>query len=106
MSDKKLLKVSIPEGVDFADLRLERNPRTGAIKFDWAPLERICAASGIDIAVLRDGPEDNVAGLIVAWYAEHIARGGARDPVEDELIAEALAEDERGGGLSYPPGSA
>lgn len=103
---KKLLAVTIPVGIDFADLKLKRDPRTGNLKFDWAPLETICAASGIDIALLRDGPEDNVSGLIVAWYAEHLARGGARDAVQDEIISEVVAEDTRGGGLSHKPGRA
>ena len=106
MSTTAKLSVSIPEGLDFSELHLARDPRTGAIEFEWAPIERICAASGLDVALFRSGPEDNVAGLITAWYAEHRARGGAADPVQEEIIAEARAEDERGGGLSYPPGSA
>lgn len=99
------LTVAVPPGVTFADLKLRRNS-TGAVSFDWPPIERICEASGIDIAVLRDGPEDNVAELIVAWYDQHREQGGAPDPVQDELIAEAIAEDKRGSGLSHPPGRA
>lgn len=105
MSVQKLI-VSIPHGLDFADLKLVRNPQTGGVGFDWSPIESICAASGIDIALLRDGPDDNVSGLIVAWYSDHRARGGAPDPVQEDLIAEMLAENEHGDGLSHEPGRA
>lgn len=62
------------------------------MEFDWAPIEAICVASGLDIALFRDQHEDNVAGLIAAWYAMHRQRGGASDPVQEEIIAEALSE--------------
>lgn len=45
------------------------------------------------MALLRDAHEDNVAGLIVAWYVEHRRHGGAIDPVEEQIIAEVEAED-------------
>ena len=38
-------------------------------------------------------PEDALAALITTWYAQHLAAGGARDAVADDLIAEARAED-------------
>lgn len=100
------IKIKIPIGLDFADLKLARHPSTGAVEFDWEPIERVCAASGLDIALFRNGPEDNVSTLIVAWYAEHRARGGAPDPTQDDLIYEMLAEDARGGGISHGPGRA
>jgi hypothetical protein len=106
MSNTTLLRVAIPDGLDFADLKLTRDPETGAVEFDWGPIERICAASGLDPTLFRAGPEDNVAGLITAWYAEHLRRGGARDAVQDDLIAETIAEDVHGGGVSHKPGRA
>jgi hypothetical protein len=60
----------------------------------------------MDVGMFKDAPEDNAAGLISAWYAEHLARGGARDATMDDLIAEAAAEDQHGGGFSHPPGRA
>lgn len=102
---KKALTIQIPEDLDFSELRLARDP-DGMVSFDWSPIARICEASGIDVAVFRGAPEDNVASLITAWYREHLARGGARDAVQDDLIAEAQIEDERGGGISHPPGRA
>lgn len=100
-----MARITIPDDVDFADLRLTRDP-DGSVSFDWRPIERICEASGIDVSAFRDAPEDNVGGLIAQWYAAHLARGGARDPVQDDLIAEVAAEDARGGGQSHQPGRA
>jgi hypothetical protein len=50
--------------------------------------------------VFRNTPEDNVCSLLVAWYAEHLCRGGDHDPTMDNLIAEMIAED-AAGGYSY-----
>lgn len=106
MSIQQKLTIVIPDDLDFADLKLARDPLTGDVSFDWGPIERICIESGIDVSVFRDQHEDNVSGLIVQWYREHLARGGARDPVQDDLIAETIAEDAHGDGLSHQPGRA
>lgn len=105
MSDTIARRITIPDGVTFADLHLTRDPQTGEIDFDWAPIEAICAASGLDIDLLRTS-DDNRAALVVAWYTEHRARGGDPDPVQEDLLAEVAAEDARGHGQSYPPGRA
>ncbi len=100
------LGLTIPDDVAFADLKLARDPATGDLSFDWAPIERICEASGIDPDVFRLGPEDNVCALFVQWYAHHRAAGGQPDPAQDDLLAEMRLEDEHGGGFSHPPGRA
>lgn len=105
MADKMLAQITIPDDVRFSDLHLARDP-DGHISFDWTPIERICSASGLDVGLLRDAPEDNVAPLIVAWYAEHLRNGGERDAVQDDLIAETAAEDAAGQHHSLPPGRA
>ncbi len=69
-------------------------------------IERIFQTSKFPIELLRDGPEDNVAGLIVQWYQVHLAQGGEHDPIADDLIAEAKAEDRAGQPVSYQPGRA
>lgn len=99
------LTAVIPDDVHFSDLKLARDAN-GHVSFDWVPIERICSASGIDVTVLRDGPEDNVAGLISAWYERHIAAGGAMDHVYEDLIAESLAETAAGQLYSHAPGRA
>lgn len=98
------LRITIPEGLAFEALQLSRS--AAGIKFDWRPIESICAASGIDIALLRNTGEDNIAGMIITWYAEHRARGGAPDAVAEQLIAEVAAEIERGQTVAHQPGRA
>lgn len=102
---QQIAKICIPDDLSFSDLHLARDP-DGALSFDWEPIERICAASGLSVDIFRDGPEDNVGDLVVRWYMAHLANGGERDPVQDDLIAEALTEDASGQPYSYPPGRA
>lgn len=74
-----------------------------------APLigfEAICRASGLPVELYSEGPEDNVCQLLTHWYHANLQQGGERDPVQDDLIAEALTEDASGQPYSYPPGRA
>jgi hypothetical protein len=100
------LQATIPDGVNFEDLRLSRDVRDGAVLFNPQPIEAICAASGFDIEELVAGPDPIVCALITAWYEEHLRRGGAPDPVQEDLMEETRLEQERGGGFSYAPGHA
>lgn len=102
---QKPVRIQIPEDLDFSALQLARNA-DGPLSFDWGPIEQICELSGIDVALFRESPEDNIAALLVAWYAEHRQRGGAPDPVHEDLLAELAIEDKHGGGLSHQPGRA
>lgn len=101
----QLVAIVIPADLPFSALKLARTP-DGSVSFDWAPIERICAASGVDIALLRDQPEDNLAGVLTAWYRQHLAAGGAPDPVYADLIGEVAAEDAAGQHYSHAPGRA
>lgn len=100
------LAINIPDGLDFAALKIARDPLSGDVEFDWAPIELICEASGLDVELFRRGPQDNLSTLITAWYLEHRRRGGAPDQVQEDLISEVRAEDERGDGISHKPGLA
>ena len=99
------MKICIPEHVKFSDLRLARDA-DGMVSFDWSPIDAICKASGIDPSFFRETPEDNVAALINEWYRLHVADGGDADLTQEDLIAEARAEDDRGYGFSHAPGRA
>jgi len=99
------IPIEIPDGVGFADLKLARDA-TGDVSFDWSPIERICAASGLPIEVFRDSSEDNIAGLIVSWYQAHRADGGPPDAVAEDLITEMIAEERAGQSFSHKPGTA
>ena len=100
------LRVTIPDGVEFSDLRLSRDVGDGQVRFKMAPIEAICEASDLDLGEILQGPQPLVGLLIAAWYAAHLKRGGAPDPVQEDLMEETRLEEERGGGFSYPPGHA
>lgn len=102
----KTMGIKIPEGLKFSDLKLSRDPKTGAVEFDWLPILKICEASEIDPEIFECGSEDNLSGLITAWYQHHIATGGIPDPVQEDLISEVKFENEHGGGISHKPGTA
>lgn len=101
----KVVALAIPADLPFSALKLARDA-DGNVSFDWAPIERICAASGVDVAILRDGPEDSLAGLLIAWHRQHLAAGGAPDPVYVDLAGEVIAEDAAGQQYSHAPGRA
>jgi hypothetical protein len=61
------LRITIPDGVEFADLRLSRDIDNGQVRFSMAPIEAICEASALDRADLVDGPHPSVVLLIAAW---------------------------------------
>jgi len=93
---QQAVRITIPDNLDYADLKLSRDAVTGAVEFEWTPIERICEASDLDVALFRDSTEDNLSALLVAWYTEHLARGGAPDAVQEQILAEVEAEDTLG----------
>jgi hypothetical protein len=100
------LRVTIPDGVEFADLRLSRDVDDGRVRFAMAPIEAICEASALDLDELVHGPQPLVGLLISAWYEDHLKDGGAPDPVQEDLREEARLAREHGDGFTYPPGHA
>ncbi len=105
-SSMRQLSVTIPDGVEFADLCLSRDVEDGLLRFEMAPIEAICEASDLDPDAILQGPRPLVGLLIAAWYEAHLAQGGASDPVQEDLLEEARLEMEHGGGFAYPPGHA
>lgn len=101
---KQVANIQIPSDLDFSSLRLARDS-DGHVSFDWAPIEAICRASDLPPEILKEGPEDNVCSLIVAWYQAHRQQGGPTDPVAEDLLAEVQAEN-AAGSASFPPGRA
>lgn len=82
----------IPEDLTFAMLELARDRRTGDLSFNWEPIERICAASDLDLDTLLAESGENLSELILAWYEAHLAAGGPPDPVQESLLQEVEAE--------------
>lgn len=98
-----MANIRVPSDLPFSALNLARDP-DGAVSMDVDTLVRICELNGFPPQLLEN--EDNLAQLVNAWYQAHLAAGGAPDQVQEELIAEALAEDAAGQQYSYQPGRA
>lgn len=102
----KITPISIPIGMSFSELRLERDPKTGDVSFDTAIIERIEQESGLPAGFFMGQHEDALAALITTWYSAHRAAGGDSDPVAEDLMAEVRAEDAAGQHYSHKPGCA
>ena len=46
------LQATIPNGLKFEDLALARDPVTGTVRFDLAPIQAICDVSALDLVAL------------------------------------------------------
>ena len=90
MSKQHELAFRVPADLSFSDLCL-RWGANGEILFEWSAIERLCAASGIDVDVFKKTAPENVARLINTWYSIHLRSGGAADLVKEE--AESYAPD-------------
>ena len=104
---EKVMKLFIPDNINPSELKSAGSSSTnGDIEFDWALIEDICDASGIDISEFLDSHEDNACSLIHQWYAEHKGRGGKDDPVMEDIITTAKIEEMLDEIDSHKPGSA
>jgi len=81
-----ITKIRIPADLQFSAQRLARDPETGDIEFDADVLRDICADNDLPFS------EETVTSLLVAWYRNHRAAGGAPDLVMEQIIAEVEAE--------------
>lgn len=89
------MKLVIPSDVRFCDLHLKRE-MDGEVAFEWWPLERVCEANGIDPEAFAEEDEGAVVELIVVWYQVHRECGGEPDLVQEQIMAEVLAEEKFG----------
>lgn len=75
------------------------------MRFDRVPFEAICGARALDSDEIVHGPQPFVEPfmglLIAAGYEEHIERGGAPEPVQEDLREAAWLATERG--VTYRP---
>ena len=97
---QQMMKVTIPDDLDFSDLHLSRD-LDGSVIFDGSVVERICKASGLPVEL----SDDNVARLLISWYQTHRQDGGDPDPVAEDFITEALAAESVEQMVSYKLGS-
>lgn len=92
---ESLKPLRIPNGIDFADLALEREPVTARLLVAAAPLAAMCRANDLDAADTLAN-EDLACWLIWEWYGAHVRVGGEPDPVAEQIIAEFVAEQASG----------
>lgn len=98
-------RIQVPSNVDFADLELRRN-QDGSVSFKWEPIEAICEASGVSSDLFRLGGAEDIACLFVVWYVAHLARGGAKDAVQEELLSDARTAHWGSQQYTFKPGHA
>jgi hypothetical protein len=82
---------------EFAGLQLTRDPRTGTLSYSVAALTSILESNQIDPAGII-GDENQVAEILIGWYVARRGFGGDVNPGMEQVIAEAMAEDEFGAG--------
>ena len=99
------LTLNIPPEISFNDLELKQES-DGTLSFSLEPINQLCKANGIDIAIIINENEDNVAGLLVAWYEIHRVNHGLLNDTAERMIQEVLLEDALGQGFSYSEGHA
>ena len=83
--------LQIPANLSFAKLGLERERATKRLLYNSAVLTRLAAANQVDGQTTVFDQEDFVAWLIAEWYLAHRARGGNRDKIAEQILAEVAA---------------
>ncbi len=93
--------LTLPTGVTFADLRF-RVDGTDYLH-DLEPFRAFCCHNRIAMTLLMTQMR---CDLINDWYDLHVAAGGPRDPVMENLRGEIAAENRAQGGVQVAPGHA
>lgn len=85
--------IAIPPDLPFEALKLDRDPTTGDIIYDLDVIKKIEEFSNLPRGFFTNTHEDNLSGLLIAWYGEHIKAGGRGDPVMSILLEEIMVEN-------------
>ena len=83
--------ITIPAGLGFAELALQREPRTRRLLYRSVPLRRLIAANRLALQGTVFDEEDLAAWLIAEWYVAHRSGGGEPHPVAEQVLAEVAA---------------
>ena len=84
MPTDALLTLKLPEGYDFADLKLRRCA-DDAIDLDMDLVRLICTINGLDFEKVCQNPGPVVTSILAVWYKRHLADGGAPDALMEVL---------------------
>jgi hypothetical protein len=79
--------ITIPEGLRFADLQLQREAVTNRLLYRRETLEVLERANGLEEATMLD-KEDLAVWLIAEWYLAYRSAGGLPDVVAEQVLAE------------------
>ena len=93
--------LTLPAGLTFADLKF-RIDGTDYL-YEPRPFLKFCHHN--QIAMTRLTMQER-CDLIQRWYDLHVAAGGPRDPVMENLRGEIAAENRAQGGMQIAPGHA
>jgi hypothetical protein len=85
-----MLAVVIPTGMNFSNLALVRDPDR-RVGMDIEAMCKVLETSNICPDCFF-GNHEMMSLLLTTWYNSHLARGGAPDPVMEQLKVEAHAE--------------
>ena len=100
--------ITIPAGLGFAELALEREPYTRRLLYKLVPLERLVAANRLALRGTMFEEQDLAAWLIAEWYLAYRTAGGESDPVAEDILKEVAAlqlsdipSQQQGGGREH-----
>ncbi|GAB6035413.1 hypothetical protein [Galenea microaerophila] len=97
------MKVRIPHKFKFSDLELALRP-DGSIQFNHEVVEKIIRKSKLTDEDLKRPPADLVSKVILAFYIEHLRRGGDKNELMENQIKELILENSKGQYYSHTPG--
>lgn len=80
-----MFKIIIPDNLSFSDLELSRD-QNGLVSFNSQVIEQVCDFNELNCRMLFELDENAAIRLIVMWYAQHLAAGGAIHVVAEDLI--------------------
>lgn len=80
--------LAMPEDLQFSDLKLTFDARSGTVTLDHLVLQRLCETNGLQLADIDAG---DLLRLLEAWYAMHRALSGAPDAAYERISALARA---------------
>ena len=84
MTTDTLLTLKLPEGYNFADLKLRRFA-ADAIDLDMDLFKLVCTLNGMDFDRVLQNPGPVVTSVLAVWYKRHLADGGAPDALMEDL---------------------
>ena len=84
MTTDSVLTLKLPEGYSFSDLKVRRCD-DDAIDLDMDLVKLVCKINDLSFEKVLQNPGPVVTSILTVWYKNHLAQGGAPDPLMEEL---------------------